>query len=56
MENMAAAHLIAAQRMGCRRRAPTPFRKKGQSVPDPEVAGEAFNLADFSQNIVSLCE
>ena len=48
VENMAAAHLIAAQRLHAERE-----RVKGVSEP---VAGEMFNIADFSQNIVSLCE
>lgn len=42
---MAAAHLIAAQRLYAKR----------HSGSEP-VAGEAFNISDFSQNIVSLCE
>ena len=46
VENMAAAHLIAAQRLHAQRH---------QSVSE-QVAGEAFNISDFPQNIVSLCE
>ena len=43
VENMAAAHLIAAQHLH-------------RTVASNPVAGEAFNISDFSQNIVSLCE
>lgn len=46
VENMAAVHLIAAQRLH-------PGRSQSASEL---VAGEAFNISDFSQNIVSLCE
>jgi len=55
VENMAAAHLIAAAKLTASERnqssswfdATTLRRRYG-------VAGEAFNIADFNQNIVSL--